>query len=49
MLEKRLVQIEPAELFKTVYNQNINLVMLDVRPNRITTSITSKALSTSLR
>jgi rhodanese-related sulfurtransferase len=31
MLEKRLVQISPAELFKTVYNQNINLVMLDVR------------------
>ena len=32
MLEKRLVQIAPAELFKTVYNQNINLIMLDVRP-----------------
>jgi rhodanese-related sulfurtransferase len=32
MLEKRLVQIAPAELFKTIYNQNINLVMLDVRP-----------------
>jgi rhodanese-related sulfurtransferase len=32
MLEKRLVQITPAELFKTVYNQNINLIMLDVRP-----------------
>src|SRR5512138_2403154 len=32
MLEKRMVQIAPAELFKTVYNQNINLVMLDVRP-----------------
>lgn len=32
MLEKRLVQITPAELFKTVYNQSINLVMLDVRP-----------------
>jgi rhodanese-related sulfurtransferase/uncharacterized membrane protein (DUF485 family) len=32
MLEKRLVQISPAELFKTVYNQSINLVMLDVRP-----------------
>jgi rhodanese-related sulfurtransferase len=31
MLEKRLVQITPAELFKTVYNQGINLVMLDVR------------------
>jgi Rhodanese-related sulfurtransferase len=31
MLEKRLVQIAPAELFKTVYNQSINLVMLDVR------------------
>jgi rhodanese-related sulfurtransferase/uncharacterized membrane protein YedE/YeeE len=32
MLEKRLVQVAPAELFKTVYNQGINLVMLDVRP-----------------
>ena len=32
MLEKRLVQISPSELFKTVYNQSINLVMLDVRP-----------------
>ena len=32
MLEKRLVQIAPAELFKTIYNQSINLVMLDVRP-----------------
>lgn len=32
MLEKRLVQVTPAELFKTVYNQNINLIMLDVRP-----------------
>jgi rhodanese-related sulfurtransferase len=32
MLEKRLVQVSPAELFKTVYNQSINLVMLDVRP-----------------
>jgi hypothetical protein len=32
MLEKRLVQIAPAELFKTVYNQSINLIMLDVRP-----------------
>jgi len=32
MLEKRLVQVSPAELFTTVYNQNINLVMLDVRP-----------------
>jgi uncharacterized protein len=31
MLEKRLVQVSPAELFKTVYNQSINLVMLDVR------------------
>jgi rhodanese-related sulfurtransferase len=31
MLENRLVQITPAELFKTVYNQNIHLVMLDVR------------------
>jgi rhodanese-related sulfurtransferase len=32
MLQKRLVQITPAETFKTVYNQNINLVLLDVRP-----------------
>lgn len=32
MLEQRWVQIAPAELFKTVYNQNINLIMLDVRP-----------------
>jgi uncharacterized protein len=32
MLAGRLVQIAPAELFKTVYNQNINLIMLDVRP-----------------
>jgi rhodanese-related sulfurtransferase len=32
MLEKRLVQITPAEVFKTIYNQNINLIMLDVRP-----------------
>ena len=31
MLEKRLVQVAPAELFKTVYTQSINLVMLDVR------------------
>ena len=32
MLEKRLVQISPAEVFKTIYNQNVNLIMLDVRP-----------------
>lgn len=32
MLEQRRVQVTPAELFKTVYNQNINLIMLDVRP-----------------
>ena len=32
MLAQRLVQVTPAELFKTVYNQNINLIMLDVRP-----------------
>jgi rhodanese-related sulfurtransferase len=32
MLENRLVQITPAELFKTKYNQAINLIMLDVRP-----------------
>jgi rhodanese-related sulfurtransferase/uncharacterized membrane protein (DUF485 family) len=31
MLQKRLVQIAPAELFKTVYSQNVNLIMLDVR------------------
>ena len=32
MLEKRLVQITPEELFKTRYNQSVNLIMLDVRP-----------------
>jgi rhodanese-related sulfurtransferase len=32
MLERRLVQVAPAELFKTIYNQKVNLVMLDVRP-----------------
>ncbi len=32
MLEKRLVQVTPEELFKTRYNQGINLIMLDVRP-----------------
>jgi rhodanese-related sulfurtransferase len=32
MLEKRLVQITPEELFKTKYNQAINLILLDVRP-----------------
>jgi rhodanese-related sulfurtransferase len=32
MLANRLVQITPAELFKTVYNQSVNLIMLDVRP-----------------
>ena len=32
MLANRLVQITPAELFKTVYSQNVNLIMLDVRP-----------------
>jgi rhodanese-related sulfurtransferase len=32
MLANRLVQISPAELFKTVYNQSVNLIMLDVRP-----------------
>jgi rhodanese-related sulfurtransferase len=32
MLENRLVQIAPAEMFMTIHNQNINLVMLDVRP-----------------
>jgi rhodanese-related sulfurtransferase len=31
MLEQRLVQVSPAELFKTIYNQKVNLVMLDVR------------------
>jgi rhodanese-related sulfurtransferase/uncharacterized membrane protein (DUF485 family) len=31
-LTNREVQISPAELFKTVYDQNINLIMLDVRP-----------------
>ena len=32
MLENRLVQITPAEVFHSIYNQNVNLVMLDVRP-----------------
>ena len=32
MLEKRLVQVAPAELFTTIYNQGINLILLDVRP-----------------
>jgi rhodanese-related sulfurtransferase len=32
MLEQRFVQIAPAELFKTIYNQKVNLIMLDVRP-----------------
>lgn len=32
MLQERLVQIAPAELFKSIYNQTINLIMLDVRP-----------------
>jgi rhodanese-related sulfurtransferase len=32
MLQQRFVQITPAELFKSVYNQNVNLIMLDVRP-----------------
>lgn len=32
MLEKRLVQVAPAELFTTKYSQKINLIMLDVRP-----------------
>jgi rhodanese-related sulfurtransferase len=31
MLENRLVQITPAEVFHSIYNQNVNLVMLDVR------------------
>jgi uncharacterized protein len=31
-LNDRFMQITPAELFKTKYNQSINLVMLDVRP-----------------
>ena len=32
MLEQRLVQVSPAELFKSIYNQKINLIILDVRP-----------------
>ena len=32
MLERRLVQVTPVELFKTIYNQKVNLIMLDVRP-----------------
>ena len=31
VLSQRLMQIEPAELFKTIYSQKINLIMLDVR------------------
>ncbi len=31
-LDQRLVQVGPAEVFKTVYNQKVNLIMLDVRP-----------------
>jgi rhodanese-related sulfurtransferase len=31
-LTQRLVQVSPAEVFKTVYNQKVNLIMLDVRP-----------------
>src|SRR3989304_2650079 len=31
-LAKRLMQITPAEVFKTKYTQSINLIMLDVRP-----------------
>ena len=31
-LNDRFMQITPAELFKTKYNQSINLIMLDVRP-----------------
>jgi rhodanese-related sulfurtransferase len=30
-LEQRLVQVTPAEVFKTIYNQKVNLIMLDVR------------------
>ncbi len=30
-LSSRAVQIVPAELFRTIYDQNLNLVMLDVR------------------
>jgi rhodanese-related sulfurtransferase len=32
VLAKREVQIVPAELFKSIYNQQLNLIMLDVRP-----------------
>ena len=32
MLEQRLVQITPAEMFKSIYNQSVNLILLDVRP-----------------
>jgi len=32
LLEKRLIHVSPAEMFKTRYNQKINLIMLDVRP-----------------
>jgi rhodanese-related sulfurtransferase/uncharacterized membrane protein (DUF485 family) len=31
-LGQRLMQVSPAEVFKTIYNQKVNLIMLDVRP-----------------
>jgi len=31
-LDQRLMQVSPAEMFKTIYNQKVNLIMLDVRP-----------------
>lgn len=31
-LDQRLIQASPAEVFKTIYNQKVNLIMLDVRP-----------------
>ena len=32
VLSERAVQVSPAEIFKTVYDQNVSLTMLDVRP-----------------
>ena len=31
-LNQRLIQVSPAEVFKTIHNQKVNLIMLDVRP-----------------
>ena len=31
-LDQRLIQVSPAEVFTTIHNQKVNLIMLDVRP-----------------